>query len=74
MSDDVQNEETEAEAEASAPPAPAGAPTMLGHTPVGMRSQLSRQSDVAERPGFRAISNKKSKAQRAKKKKGKKRR
>jgi hypothetical protein len=69
MSDDVQNEETEAEAAA-----PAGAPTMLGHTPTGMRSQLSRQSDVAERPGFRAASNKKSKAQRGKKKKGKKRR
>lgn len=64
MSDDVQNEETEPEAVS----APAGAPTMLGHQPNGMRSQLSRPSDVAARPGFRTASNQKSKAQRGKKK------
>ena len=71
MSDDVKSEETVADATAEAP---AGAPTILGYQPTGMRSMLSRASDVAARPGFRDVSNKKSKAQRAKKKKGKKRR
>lgn len=72
MSDDVKNEES-AEPEAAETAAPAGAPTMLGHQPTGMRSMLSRPSDVAARPGFRAVSNKKSKAQKKNKKKGKKR-
>lgn len=70
MADDAQQEETTD----PAAEAPAGAPTMLGHQPSGMRSMLSRPSDVAARPGFRAASNKKSKAQRTKKKKGRKRR
>lgn len=68
MSDDVKNDEKEGVA------APAGAPTLLGHQPTGMRSQLSRQSDVAERPGFRTATNKKSKAQKKSRKKAKKRR
>jgi hypothetical protein len=67
MSDDVKNEETAPEESEQA--APAGAPTMLGHQPTGMRSLLSRPSDVAARPGFRAASNKKSKAQKKGKKK-----
>ncbi|MEC7946205.1 MAG: hypothetical protein VX265_01480 [Myxococcota bacterium] len=70
MADDAKQEETNV----PAVEAPAGAPTILGHQPSGMRSMLSRPSDVAARPGFRAASNKKSKAQRTKKKKGKKRR
>ena len=54
--------------------APAGAPTLMGRDPASMRSLLSRPSDVAARPGFRAPSNKKSKAQKKKKGKGRKRR
>jgi hypothetical protein len=45
-----------------------GGPTMLGHDPTGMRSQLSRPSDVAARPGFRAPTNARSKAQTKKRK------
>jgi len=72
MSDDEKN--AESGAESAEPTAPAGAPTMMGHQPTGMRSMLSRPSDVAERPGFRAASNKKSKAQKSTRKKGRKRR
>lgn len=69
MSDDEKSAESGPETAA-----PAGAPTMMGHQPTGMRSMLSRPSDVAERPGFRAASNKKSKAQKPSRKKGRKRR
>ena len=72
MADDEKN--AEADSETAEVAAPAGAPTMMGHQPTGMRSMLSRPSDVAARPGFRAASNKKSKAQKSSRKKGKKRR
>jgi hypothetical protein len=49
-------------------------PTILGHDPTGMRSQLSRPSDVATRPGFRAPTNKRSKSQAKRSKKGGKKR
>jgi hypothetical protein len=51
-----------------------GAPSLVGHDASPMRSLLSKPSDVAARPGFRAPSNAKTKAQKAAKKKGKKRR
>lgn len=73
MSTDEQTPEEAVEANETDASGPV-VPTMMGHEAAPMRSLLSRPSDVAARPGFRAPSNKKTKAQKKSKKKGKKRR
>lgn len=70
---DAQDTDTPDAADSAEKMASAG-PTILGHDPTGMRSQLSRPSDVASRPGFRAPGNKRSKNQAKQKKKGGKKR
>jgi|AACY02.8.fsa_nt_gi hypothetical protein len=65
--------ETATEADAGGEGGPV-VPSLLGHDATPMRSLLSRPSDVAARPGFRAPSNKKTKAQKSAKKKARKKR
>ena len=75
MSEDAGRETTVADAETDTVDADPEAGTATpGTAATPFHSQLSRATDMAQRPGFRSAPNSRSKNQRKKKRKGKKKR